>query len=72
MLIQMNFQKLVTELRKSKSPGPDNIGPGLKKEVIEVIADPLLHIFNLPLTGETVPDEPKFAQVVPIDKKGNK
>ena len=64
--------KLVNNLRKSKSPGPDNIGPGLIKEVIEAIADPLLHIFNLSLNEGTVPDKLKIAKVVPIYKKGDK
>jgi Reverse transcriptase (RNA-dependent DNA polymerase) len=60
------------QVKVAWSPGPDNIGPGLIKEVIEAIADPLLHIFNLSLTGGTVPDELKIAKVVPIYKKGDK
>jgi len=63
--------KLVNKLCKSKSPGPDNnnIRPGLIKEVIEVIVDPLLHIYNLSLNKGIVPDKLKTAKVVPIYKK---
>ena len=64
--------KLVNKLRKSKSPGPDNVGPGLVKEVIEAIVDPLLHIYNLSLTKGIVPDKLKTAKVVPIHKKGDR
>jgi len=63
--------KLVNKLRKSKSPGPDNIGPGLIKEVIEAIVDPLLLIYNLSLNKGIVPDKLKTVKVVPIYKKGD-
>jgi len=64
--------ELVSKLRKSKSPGPDNIGPGLIKEVIESIVDPLLYIFNLSMLDGIVPDKLKTAKVVPIFKKGDR
>jgi len=64
--------KLSNKLRKSKSPGPDNIGPGLIKEVVEAIVDPLMHIYNLSLNKGIVPDKQKPAKVVPIYKKGDK
>jgi len=61
--------KLVNKLRKSKSPGPDNIGPGLIKEVIEVIVDPLLHIYNLSHNKGIVTNKLKTAEVVPLGYK---
>ena len=64
--------KLVNKLRKSKSPGPDTIGPGLVDEVIDAIVDPILHIYNLSLTEGSVPDKPKTAKVVPIYMKGGR
>jgi len=48
------------------------IGPGLIKEVIEAIVDPLLHIYNLSLNKGIVPDKLKTTKVVPIYKKGDK
>ena len=62
----------MSKLRKSKSPGPDNIGPGLIKEVIESIVDPLLYIFNLSMLDGIVPDKLKTAKVIPIFKKGDR
>jgi len=58
---------LVRQLNKAKSPGPDNIGPGLIKENVETLNKPLLHIFNLS-TG-IVPSKIKIAKIVPIYKK---
>jgi hypothetical protein len=43
-------------MNNSKSPGPDNIGPGLIKEVISAIIDPLIYIYNLSLFTGVVPD----------------
>ena len=63
--------KPVNRIRKSESPGPDNAGPGLVKEVIEAIVDPLLQIHNLSLTERIVPEKLKTAKVVPIWKKGD-
>jgi len=59
--------KLVNKLRKSKS-----LEPGLIKEVIEAIVEPLLHIYNPALNEGIVSDKLKTAKVVPIYKKGDK
>ena len=60
------------KLRKSKSLEPDNIGPGLVKEVVESLVEPLLYIFNLVMLDGTVPGELKTAEVVSIFKKGDR
>ena len=64
--------ELVSKLRESKSPGIDNIGPGLVKEVFESIVDPLLYIFNISMLDGIVPDKLKTAKVAPIFKKGDR
>ena len=53
----------------NKSPGPDNFGPTLVKEMAGLIIEPLLFIYNLFSTG-VVPDKLKVAKVIPIYKKG--
>ena len=51
------FLNLVTNLRKSKSPGPDNISTGLIKVVIETIADLLLYIYIISQSHGIVPEK---------------
>jgi len=41
----------------------------LIKEVIDAIAEPPLHVFNLSLNGGTVPDELKIARAVYIQER---
>jgi len=55
----------------NKSPGPDNIGPRLIKEIQQSILDPLLHIINLSFSSGVFPDLLNIAnaKVVPIYKK---
>ena len=53
------LMKIITKLNKSKSPGCDNIGPSLIKDVSTVIIDPLVYIFNLSLLSGCVPDKLK-------------
>ena len=62
----------VMNLNSSKSPGPDNIRPGLIKEVIAAIMDPLLYTYNLSISTGIVPEKLKTAKVVPVYKKGNR
>jgi len=58
-------------MKSSKSPGPDNIGPKLIKEVAEILIDPLVHIFHLSLTTGVVPDKLQIAKIIPVFKKGD-
>jgi len=66
------LMKIITKLNNSKSPGYDNIGPSLIKDVSVVILDPLVHIFNLSLLNGCVPDKLKIAKVIPVFKKGDR
>jgi len=58
-------------MKSNKSPGPDNIGPKLIKEVAEILIDPLVHIFNLSLTTGGVPEKLKIAKIILVFKKGD-
>ena len=64
--------KLLKDLKPSKSPGPDNLGPRLLKELAEDIAPLLLMIFRKSLATGEVPDDWRTANVTPAFKKGQK
>ena len=63
--------KVISSLKRSKSPGLDNIPPGIVKDATHEIIQPLLHILNLSLSTSTIPSELKVARCVPIYKGGN-
>ena len=63
---------IVTSLNNNKSAGHDEINNYLLKGIINSIADPLVHIFNLSLISGLVPDSMKIAKVIPLFKKGDK
>jgi len=66
---QNELLNLFATLNNKKSPGPDNIGPRLIKEVQHSILDPLLRIINLSFSSGVFPDRLKIVKVVPIYKK---
>ena len=63
---------VINRMHNNKSVGPDNIGPRLIKEIIPVIINALLYLFNLSLTTGVVPDALKIAKVIHVYKKGNR
>ena len=64
--------KLLKDLKPNKSPGPDNLGPRLLKELAEDIAPLLLMIFHKSLATGEVPDDWRTANVTAAFKKGQK
>ena len=52
-------------IQSSKSPGPDEIGVSLIKEVSSIIVQPLAFIFNLSITNGVFPEQLKIAKVIP-------
>ena len=58
--------KVISSLKRSKSPGLDNIPPGTVIDAALEITQPLLHILNLSLSTSKVPSEWKVARCVPI------
>jgi len=63
--------KVISSLKRSKSPGLDNIPPGTVIDAALEITQPLLHILNLSLSTSKVPSEWKVARCVPIFKGGD-
>ena len=63
---------LCKTLKSGTSCGCDDIKPDVIKAVSDLIANPLVHIFNLSLSSGIVPTQLKIAKVVPIFKKGDR
>lgn len=63
--------KLINMLKNGKSPGPDNIGPKLLKQVSHVLVNPLVYMYNLSIETGIVPEKLKIAKIVPIYKSGD-
>ncbi|MCG8047766.1 MAG: reverse transcriptase family protein, partial [Candidatus Thiodiazotropha endolucinida] len=64
--------KLLKDLNPYKSPGPDNIGPRVLKELADDVAPLLLLIYRKSLDTGEVPDDWRSANVTPVYKKGQK
>ena len=54
--------KLINMLKNGKSPGPDNIGPKLLKQVSHVLVNPLVYMYNLSIETGIVPEKLKIAK----------
>ena len=64
--------KMIDTLNSNKSPGHDNFGPILVKEMASQIIEPLLYIYKLSFSTGVVPDKLKVAKLIPVYKKGEK
>jgi len=62
---------IINKLNKYKAPGHDKINPELVKITASVLADPLVHIYNLSFVQGVVPEKLKVAKVIPVFKKGD-
>lgn len=67
----VNVLNALNDIDPKKSAGPDNLDPQLLKMAAPVIAEPLMHIFNLSLISNTVPKAWKSAYVLPLLKGGD-
>ena len=63
-------EKQLKALKRGKSPGHDNIPPGILKDAASELATPLSYIINLSLRTGVVPSKWKIAKVTPIHKSG--
>ena len=64
--------KVVSSLESKASQDMFGVSNNLIKKVIDDIALPLTHIFNLSLQSGIIPDELKIAKVIPIFKLNSK
>ena len=62
----------IDRLKKTKSPGPDNIYPRILKECREQLGEPIARLFQNSIDTGFVPKLWRQANVVPIFKKGDK
>ncbi|MEW8547929.1 MAG: reverse transcriptase family protein, partial [Candidatus Thiodiazotropha sp.] len=72
IITEENIEKLINQLKPSKSQGPDNLHPKFLKETQSVIKKPLEIIFQKSIQEGKLPEVWKEANVTPIFKKGNK
>ena len=56
--------KLINNLPNGKSPGFDNVGPKLLKQVSHVVVDPLLYMYKLSFEMGIVPEKLKIGKIV--------
>lgn len=64
--------QILATLDPNKATGPDEISGKVLKECADELAPSLTKLFNLSLSQGIVPREWKFANVVPVFKKGDK
>ena len=64
--------KTILSLKSKKSAGADGIRPTLIKKCCQQLYKQILHLMNLSLKTNTVPDKLKIAKVIPVHKKDDK
>ena len=64
--------KHLKKLSRKKASGPDDLPPGVLKDVAISIAKPLCHIINISLKYGIVPADFKLGKITPIYKSGSK
>ena len=64
--------KTILSLQSKKSAGADGIRPMLIKKCCQQLYKQILHLMNLSLKTNTVPDKLKIAKVIPVHKKEDK
>ena len=62
----------LNEIKTKKSPGLDGISIRLLKDASNIVAGPLVNIFNVSLQRAIFPNDWKLAKATPIFKEGNK
>ena len=64
--------KELCKLNPSKSTGTDKIPARFVKDAASVLTKPILHIINLSIDQNLVPNDLKNARVVPLFKKNKR
>ena len=63
--------KALQNLKRTKSPGLDDLPPGMLKDAAIYITEPLTYIINPSLTTGMIPSSWKEAKVLPVFKSGS-
>ena len=66
------IESLLSDINSNKAQGPDGIHGKILKRCSKSLAYPLSRIFEMSYNCGYIPKEWKFANVVPVFKKGNK
>ena len=66
----LELDRVMSLIKISKSPGPDNCSSFIMKISKELILNPLLYIFNMSFSSGVFPTKLKSSLVLPLFKKG--
>ena len=64
--------EIAKSFQSNKAVGYDKIPMSIIKQFINILAEPLSHIFNLSFTSGIFPDDMKIACVIPLFKAGDR
>ena len=67
----MDVEKIIKSIKRSKATGIDDLPPGLIKDAADVLSVPLSHVINLSLDTGQFPQEWKAAKIIPLHKSGS-
>ena len=65
------IERELKSLKLRKAAGCDDLPSGILKDTAYALSRPLIHLINLSLTTELVPNKWKIAKVTAMHKKGN-
>ena len=72
LFTESTVYKKLCMLNVTKSPGPDAVHPHLLKNCVDLLAYPLMRIFQKSFQDSCLPNDWKSAIVTPLFKKGSK
>ena len=67
----MDVEKIIKSIKRSKATGIDDLPPGLIKDAADVLSVPPSYIINLSLDTGQFPQEWKAAKIIPLHKSGS-
>eukprot|EP00794_Sanderia_malayensis_P005002 gene5002-5659_t len=67
----MDVEKIIKSIKRSKATGIDDLPPGLIKDAADVLSVPLSHIINVSLDTGQFSQEWKSAKIIPLHKSGS-
>jgi len=71
-ITENEVEKVAKSLKDKSSAGIDEIPDSVVKKCITQLKKPLTNIYNASLESGIFPDQPKIANVVPVNKRGDK